>query len=247
MKAYEERKAFFEQHLADVSNAKPCRLHELSNDLLDYPRKYVLPSTLSKSKDKAVVGEPIGIFENFKEEILEDVQSSVFGTCVHNIFAACPSTGVVPTEAERSEFVSITRDILQNYELEAAVKEPVKLAGSLYALYDYLTKTYGPVTGIVHEYPFNFPVPDSMKTVDGQVMKGEIDLIWQTEEGDIVVDFKNNMGDIAGLNTPGAANYAGNHYVHQLRAYRSILEKAGRSVRATLLYYDILGVVVPID
>ena len=248
MKAYEERKAFFEQHLDDVSNAKPCRLHKLSNDLLDNPRKYVLPSTLSKSKDKAVVGEPIGIFEDFKEEItLKNVQNSVFGTCVHNIFAACPSKGEEPTEAERSEFVSITRDILQNYELEGAVKDPSKLAHSLYALYDYLKKEYGPATGIVHEYPFNFPVPDSMKTVDGQVMKGEIDLIWQTEEGDIVVDFKNNMGDIAGLNTPGAANYAGNHYVHQLRAYRSILEKAGRSVRATLLYYDILGVVVPID
>jgi ATP-dependent exoDNAse (exonuclease V) beta subunit len=127
------------------------------------------------------------------------------------------------------------------------VTDPAKLAHSLYALYDYLKKEYGPATCIVHEYPFNFPVPDSMKTVDGQVMKGEIDLIWQTKEGDIVVDFKNNMGDIAGLNTPGAANYAGNHYVHQLRAYRSILEKAGRSVRATLLYYDILGVVVPID
>ena len=245
---YPERQLIYDRHLADVSTPKPCRLHELSNELPDYPRKYVLPSTLSKSKDKAVVGEPIGIFEDFKEEItLENVQNSVFGTCVHNIFAACPSKGEEPTEAERSEFVSITRDILQNYELEGAVKDPAKLAHSLYALYDYLKKEYGPATGIVHEYPFNFPVPDSMKTVDGQVMKGEIDLIWQTEEGDIVVDFKNNMGDIAGLNTLGAANYAGNHYVHQLRAYRSILEKAGRSVRAILLYYDILGVVVPID
>ena len=248
MKAYEERKAFYDEHLADVSNPKSCQLHDLSNDLLDYPRKYISPSTLSKSKDKAVVGEPIVIFENFKEEIsLKDVQSSVFGTCVHNIFAACPSTGEEPTEAERDEFVSITRDILQNYELEAAVKDPAKLAYSLYALYDYLKKTYGPATGIVHEYPFNFPVPDSMKTEDGQIMKGEIDLIWQTAKGDVIVDFKNNRDDIAGLNTPGAGNYAGNHYVHQLRAYRSILENAGHHVLATLLYYDILGVIVPID
>ncbi|MDO4803007.1 MAG: hypothetical protein Q4A15_12650, partial [Prevotellaceae bacterium] len=71
--------------------------------------------------------------------------------------------------------------------------------------------------------------------------KGEIDLIWQTEAGDVVVDFKTHIGDPDELNDSQSPHYLGHKYIPQLTAYKQRLEQAGRTVVARVLYYDILG------
>lgn len=70
---------------------------------------------------------------------------------------------------------------------------------------------------------------------------------WPTADGSVIVDFKNHQGDIREVIDPKDSAYAGSHYAAQLRAYRNILESAGKKVLATILYYDLQGDLLIID
>ena len=64
---------------------------------------------------------------------------------------------------------------------------------------------------------------------DGQILTGSIDLVWQTNEGDILIDFKScPMSDEYILN-PDSEHYVG-YYAGQLNAYTDALEPDASSI-----------------
>ncbi|MCQ2259129.1 MAG: UvrD-helicase domain-containing protein [Bacteroidaceae bacterium] len=213
---------------------------------LDLPERYISPSKLT-STDGDNKAEPVIMTVREKvidiNNIITDkdgnehrILSDKIGTCIHNIYAAFDANAN-DSDAQKES----AERIISNYGLEKYISSPNDLIESLRDLYDWLTKRYGKATEIKHEYPFNFPVGN------GQIMKGEIDLIWQTEAGDVVVDFKTHIGDPEELNDPQSPHYLGHKYIPQLTAYKQRLEQAGRTVIARVLYYNILGKAIIIN
>ena len=78
---------------------------------------------------------------------------------------------------------------------------------------------------------------------DGQEVIGSIDLVWDTERGCVVVDFKSFPGGRDTVTNPLSEHYAGS-YAPQLRAYRDILDAAGVRVADTLICYAVQGCIV---
>lgn len=197
----------------------------------DRKPKYVSPSSLTEASPATfrcvfpTEGSPrrIGVSGNIDSP-------SVFGTCIHNVFAAYREGDAVWNRlvAERT---------VAGYGFSGVIdpSDVVKGADTLYA---WLRKTYGEPVAIHRETPFCLQ--------DGwQVVTGEMDLVWETAEGCVLVDYKNYPGFDDVLD-PTSEFYVGK-YLPQLQSYRKALVQAGKTVRDTLAYYAVQGKIVRIQ
>lgn len=260
LEKYEADKA---QYLVDLANYQAAvdREAALANErsqpklvtLPDLPElqehkvasRYLHPSLLTKAVAPdavpvkvAEIAQGIEVNASVDDTNENPLSKSELGTCIHHIFASCPSDGSQPSAADRQAFIQLAAQTLANCRLTEALPHPEQLADSLIALHAWLTQTYGPATrGIEKEYPFCYTWDDD------QIMKGEIDMIWRTDKGDVIIDFKNHQNDDTQI-ADGAPCPHAKHYVPQLQAYRRILELDGRTVLDTLLYYDLKGYLV---
>ena len=150
------------------------------------------------------------------------------GTCIHNIFA------VYDPALSREENVARATRIRNGNNMYEVIPDVAKVVTSIEHLYAWLEATYGNPTAIKHEVPFIQPLP-------GQVVHGEIDLLWYLSDREcVLVDFKNFPGSRATITNPDNPHYAG-HYASQLQAYRDVLSASGLTVRDTLIYYSVMG------
>ena len=102
-----------------------------------------------------------------------------------------------------------------------------------------MTNKHGASVKTYHERPFRLERK-------GQTIVGSIDFVWQTIEGDILVDFKTcPMGPKAVLDKE-SDHYAG-WYAGQLDAYQDALEASGENVIKRYIYYPVSGLLVDID
>ena len=166
----------------------------------------------------------------------DDTNQAAAGTCIHNIFAVYDPT--LSHEANVEKATSIRN----GSNMYGIISEPKEVINSIEHLYAWLEQTYGKASSIKHEVPFIHPLP-------GQMVHGEIDLLWYLNENEcVLIDFKNFPGDKATITTPGEKNehYAGN-YAAQLKAYREVLQTSGLTVRDTLIYYSVMGCVVRLN
>ena len=194
--------------------------------------KYLSPSSMKLREGETVKPEVVARFGDRMTcgKPGEDLESK-FGTCIHNIFA------VYDPAQPREENIARAKRIRDGYDLRDALPDPAAIIDSIEALYKHLEKTYGAAERVEHEVPF-------IHAVDGQVVHGEIDLLWYTAPNEcVLVDFKNYPGKENSLLDPADKHYAGN-YAPQLEAYRHVLTEAGVSVRDSLIYYSVLRRVV---
>lgn len=195
------------------------------------------PKYLSPSKMKLPIGETVNfeIVAQLGDRMadgrnINDLEST-FGTCIHNIFA------VYDPAQPREENIARAKRIRDGYDLRDALPDPASVIDSIEALYKHLETTYGAAERVEHEVPF-------IHAIDGQVVHGEIDLLWYTAPKEcVLVDFKNYPGKENSLLDPADKHYAGK-YAPQLKAYRHVLTEAGVSVRDSLIYYSVLRKVV---
>ena len=96
---------------------------------------------------------------------------------------------------------------------------------------------YGPATEVFRELPF-------MMDRGGQIVRGEIDLVWKCAAGCVLLDYKNYPGSVDYCNLE-SEDFAG-HFAPQLSIYRDALEKSGEKVIDTLVYYPVQGDLVKI-
>ena len=150
-----------------------------------------------------------------------DVSMSTIGTCIHNIYAAYDA------EMDEQRAIAMAQKIIDSLN-SSKILNAKDVIGAIRSLYSYLTEKYGAATKIGHEVPFSFV------RKNGQLLRGEIDLLWYTEDGVVLVDYKNIEGE--------KANPKG--YASQMEAYREVIESAGLKCKAIVLFYATLGQII---
>ena len=151
----------------------------------------------------------------------ENVRMNTIGTCIHNIYAAYNAS----MDEQRS--ISMAQKIIESVKL-SQILNAKEVIGTIRSLYDYLNKKHGAPTSIGHEVPFSF-VRDN-----GQLLRGEIDLLWYTEDGVVLVDYKNIQGEEANPE----------HYTSQMEAYREVIESTGLKCKGIVLFYATIGQII---
>ena len=197
--------------------------------------KYLSPSKL-----------PVMEFAPENIEILEDLDCRIepyntkeeteaaAGTCIHNIFA------VYDPRLSHKENVEKATLIRNGNDMYEVIPDVDKVVTSIEQLYAWLNTTYGEASSVKHEVPFLHPLP-------GQMVHGEIDLLWYLNDNEcVLIDFKNFPGSKAAITNPDNEHYAG-LYASQLKAYRDVLQASGLTVKDTLIYYSVMGCVVRLD
>ena len=104
-------------------------------------------------------------------------------------------------------------------------------------LHSFLRRTYGDAVGVYRELPFMY-----VREGSGQVVSGEMDLVWETEKGCVVVDYKNYPGYDDVLD-PESKFFVGKYW-SQLECYREALEMAGKKVLDRLVFYAVQGRII---
>lgn len=111
---------------------------------------------------------------------------------------------------------------------------PEDLVAASDRLIAYLRATYGKVTAL-KEHPMHM-------RVSNQVASGWIDLVWQTQDGYVIVDHKSFLGRSETVKKHCTA------FVPQLNLYADCLEKAlGSKPLALLVHLPMIGLMVEIE
>lgn len=150
------------------------------------------------------------------------------GDCIHQIFAGIEE----PRPAGQTDL----RDIIASYGLSAVLTDPQSILQAWQNLAGRLTLLHGPALSTCHERPFRLERR-------GQTIVGSIDLVWQTAEGDLLIDFKTFPGSEKVVSTPASPHFVG-RYAGQLGAYKEALEAAGERVLKSFIYYPVAGLLV---
>lgn len=108
---------------------------------------------------------------------------------------------------------------------------------SITQFWSWMEKTYGKATHVDRELPFSFV------NENGQIVTGEIDLVYHTAEGDILVDYKTYQGNPAHLTDENSDFFAGK-YCGQISLYEEALKRSGSVIRERLVCYLSLGVII---
>jgi ATP-dependent exoDNAse (exonuclease V) beta subunit len=154
----------------------------------------------------------------------DDVRMSTIGTCIHNIYAAYDAS------KDEQKSIEMAQKIIESVHL-SQILNAKEVIGAIRSLYDYLTKEHGTPMSIGHEVPFSFV------RKNGQLLRGEIDLLWHTQDGIVLVDYKNIQGEEANPK----------HYASQMEAYREVIESAGLKCKGIVLFYATLGQIIELQ
>ena len=153
---------------------------------------------------------------------------AVLGNCLHHLLCIYRDT---------AEFADTAASVAAEYGVTLDSREFI---ASAHALYDWLERTYGAPLAVEREVPFRF------QTEEGQIVSGEIDMIYRTAGGDVLVDYKSYPGAVGNLTDPESPFFAGK-YSGQIALYEEAMRRAGRKVRDRLICYFSLGTIVRLN
>ena len=197
--------------------------------------KYLSPSKLVDEdlQDKVRPNIIYPVQEEIPHRIKQGTgdEYDIMGTCIHNIYA------IYRPEADREEMKSRAQKIINAYDMNKMLPNVDSILESIDGLYCFLEKQYGKALKIGHEVPFR-------NQLDGQVVVGEMDLLWFTSPTEcVLVDFKNYPGIISNVLKKDDKEYVGKYAV-QLTAYEDALRAAGISVKDKLIFYSVMGCLI---
>lgn len=158
-------------------------------------------------------------------------EDALMGDFIHQVFCCCDD-GI--TEEQITKLRDSYRFTDEN------MPEPKCLLDSWKYLFDTLESRYGKAVKRHHEKPFRH------LDENGHIVSGYIDLIWETEDGYVVVDYKTCPGAYDQVFTASNEHYAGRHG-DQLDCYQRALEAEGKKkVIARVIYYPVTRYVVEV-
>ena len=201
----------------------------------DFGEKYLSPSKMKDDKLTAQVRPkvlyPIKDQPPYPITVGVGDEYDTMGTCIHNIFA------IYKPGIDGAEMRLKAQRIVDAFGMSRMLPDADGILDSIAGLYHCLENLYGKAVKVEHEVPFRHEN-------GGQVVTGEMDLLWYTAEKEcVLVDFKNYPGVIGKALNKEDKEYVG-RYAAQLKAYGDALAAAGTTVRATLIYYSVLGCLV---
>lgn len=188
--------------------------------------RYLSPSRIHAKGD-------VASHHNFEKRIPFAMQPSdmaTVGDCIHQIFAGI--------EELRPAYKIDLDEIISSYGLKGVLADKDAITLAWNNLSEYLIATHGVAIKTYHERPFRLER-------EGQTIVGSIDLVWQTEEGDILVDFKTSPMGLKAVLDAESEHYAG-WYAGQLDAYQDALETAGEKVVKRYIYYPVSGLLAEV-
>ncbi len=188
--------------------------------------RYLSPSRIQAKGDVASHHD----FEKRIPFAKQPTDMATVGDCIHQIFAGI--------EEEHPAYKIDMDETIMSYGLRAVLTDKDAITLAWKNLCSFLTEKHGAYIKTYHERPFRLER-------DGQIIIGSIDLVWQTDEGDILVDFKTcPMGKNVTLNTD--SEYYVGWYAGQLNAYEDALKAAGEKVLKRYIYYPVSGVLAEV-
>lgn len=188
------------------------------------------------------------LVEDFKSDYIEHgtiKDSAAFGTCIHNYFAAHRWEGKEKIGNHESCNKALADKTIVNHGMESILLQPELLVNAADSLFTYLEEQYGPGE-LLRETPFTY------RLANGQLVTGEIDLVWKTADKCVLVDYKNFPANkewgmkIVLEDTPKNDFYVGK-YFQQLDYYRAALTAAGLKVTDVYIFYAVLGCLVKVE
>ena len=158
-------------------------------------------------------------------------QDAIMGDFIHQVFCCCDDGISVDQIVELRNSYGFT---------DKNMPEPAKLLDSWKYLIDTLESRYGKAIKRHHEKPFRH------FDAEGHIVTGYIDLIWETEDAYIVVDYKTCPSNYSLVFDTTSEHYAG-RYGDQLDCYQRALEAEGKKkVAARIIYYPITQFIVEV-
>ena len=197
-------------------------------EVKDYEDKFIAPSRTGRTD----IGTAT-LAATSKERIPfhgnNDIMNLV-GDCIHNTYAAC--------NGDKSHDIALAESVIRGFHFEKVLPDAEAIIAARQFLIDHLTKI-GAKVNEHHELQFNHLIGE-------QIVRGSMDLVWETADGCVLVDFKTYPGKIFDVIEPNHDHYAG-RYKPQFDCYRSALEAAGKRVLKSYVYYPINGTIVEIE
>jgi ATP-dependent exoDNAse (exonuclease V) beta subunit len=215
------------QNYGEVDKTRFMRLNIDEPKFKNREPRYISPSHIHQC------GE-IGDTYDFDKRIplsKEPESMAIVGDCIHQIFAGI--------EEKRPAYKIEWDEIIDSYGLSAVLTDKDAILTAWKNLYDKLTELHGASVKNYHERSFRLDK-------EGQTIVGSIDLVWQTTDGDILVDFKTNPMGAKSVLDPENEHFAG-WYSGQLDAYQNALEAAGEKVIKRYIYYPVSGLLVEVS
>lgn len=198
-------------------------------------QKYVSPSGIEPVDDVLVTelkdfGQRVEIGKTTPDK------EAALGNCLHDIYAAYDPGG------DENAFLQLVKDTVRRHNMEGSLSHPEHIASAISKLFAYMETSYGKATKSYRELPLQ-------SEKEGVVYRGEADLVWETEKGLVIVDYKSFPGGRDHVLRPGDNHYAGK-YSGQLKKYREMVEAGHpkqKKVLDTLLYYSVSGLLVRVE
>ena len=205
------------------------RVHELASNFSPLDNLlYVSPSKAGDTPHNIV---PINDKEHRMLVRNKDTEEALMGDFIHQVFCCCDDDISVEQIVKLRDSYGFT---------DENMSEPARLLDSWKYLTDTLETRYGKAIKRHHEKPFRHM--DS----NGHIISGYIDLVWETENAYVVVDYKTCPGNYSLVFNPTSEHFAGRHG-DQLDCYQQALEAAGKKkVAARIIYYPVTQFVVEV-
>lgn len=215
-----------EQEVVEIEKPKEYKAIEPSSEEYVHLLKYLSPSTMEG--DKTVEVEHVAdISKRINVNNCPKDDYATLGTCLHNMFA------VYDPKQNEAITTKVFSRIAESYGMNEVLNDIQSIITSISNLYKFLVEKYG--RGSVYkEYPFKY------RNANGQIIGGSIDLLWRTDDGIVVIDYKNYPG-YDDVTNPESEFYAGK-YGPQLSAYRDVANMMDEgNVKDVLIYYSVQG------
>ena len=220
-----------------LHSVKPTNLEEQENRLPEgvefnvlkqptertsFDAKFVSPSKARAAKQQYAV-EQCATFAERVSATAADGRDNTVGDFIHHVM--CLWNG--------------DKEIIETLAKAYGVRVDVDtVATSINNFWKWMEKTYGKATQVDRELPFSF-VNDNE-----QLVAGEIDLVYHTEKGDVLVDYKTYQGSPAHLTDENSNFHTGKKYGAQIALYEEALKRNSSIIRDRLVCYLSLGVII---
>lgn len=208
------------------------------------------PKCISPSSSQANYNATAALVTDFSSHYIEhgtikEGESAAFGTCIHNYMAVHRWEGTNNISTHKQFNIDLAKQTVENHKLKKELPQPELLTQAADTLFSYLEKKFG-AGELLRETPFTY------RRDNGQLVQGEIDLIWKTDKECILLDYKNfpapeKWGKEIVMDDRSDNKFYVKKYFPQLGDYRAALTAARMNVTHVFIFYAVLGCLVEVE
>ena len=187
----------------------------------------IAPSSVKGKSDTVCVVYRSEEFIKVDSGKLHGGEYSLVGDCIHNVYAAIEHLDTPEVE-----------QLISSHGMGDVLPNADEVIRAWRNLQNYLSSEFGEPLATYHERPFR------QLLVDGTMVVGSIDYVYQTSVGTILIDYK-TFPQVEAITNPTSPHFAG-YYAGQLNAYANALEANGEKVIKRFIYYPVSGMLVEI-